>query len=200
MFDQPPEPTLVPASLMIPVKLDSHCHQSDREAVHGEDVQRLEGHRVVAAQHVLVAQQIGEVRRERVTDARVFGVGNQPATQLQTEELARIEHLPISCISPAVQPVGLVARRNGLIGHEARRKLLPSPGRFARAGQVLGIGLLEEASLVPRLAMRIVVLDGEQAVSERAAGVSRIDVVMSAMRALATPPACRSGPLKRARA
>ena len=25
MFDQPPDPTLVPAPLTIPVKLDSHC-------------------------------------------------------------------------------------------------------------------------------------------------------------------------------
>ena len=175
-------------------------HQSDREAVHGEDVQRLERHRVVAAQHVLVTQQVGEIRRERVTDARVFGVGNQTATQLQTEELARIEHLPVARIPPAVQPVGLVAGRNGLVGHEARRELLPSPGRFVGAGQILGVGLLEETSLVLRLAVRVVVLDGEQAVSEWTVGVSRIGIVMSAVRALATPPACRSGPLKRARA
>ena len=64
--------------------------------MHREDVQRLEGHRVVAAQHVLVAQQIGEIRRKRVTDARIIDVGNQAAAQLQTEELARIEHLPVT--------------------------------------------------------------------------------------------------------
>jgi len=45
-----------------------------------------------------------------------------------------------------------------------------------------------------------VVLDGEQTVFEWTAGVSGIGVVMSAVRALATPPPCRSGPLKRARA
>ena len=96
-----------------------------------------------------------------------------------------------------MQPVRLVARRNGLIGHEARRELLPSPDRFFCAGQIVSVGLLEETSLVLRLTVRVVVLDGEQAVSEWTIGVSGIGVVMVAMPACATPPARGSGPLKR---
>ena len=130
---------------------------------------RLERHRVVAAQHVLVAQQVGEIRRERMTNARVFDVGNQTAAQLQAKELAWIEQLPVAGVAPAMQPVGLVTGRDGLVGHEARRYLCPSAGRIGRAGQIIGIGPLEESALVLRLAVRIVILDGEQAVCERTA-------------------------------
>ena len=138
--------------------------------MYGEDVQSLERHRVVAAPQVLVAQQVGEIRRQRAPDAFVFRLGNQPTAQLQAKELSRGEHLPVAGVAPSMQAVDLVARRDGLVGHEARRYPRPAVGRIGRSGQILGVRPFEESTLVLRLAARIVILQGEQAERERISG------------------------------
>ena len=58
-------------------------HQADGEAMNREDVQRFQRHGVVAAQHVLIAQQVGKVRRERMTDALVGLSGDQAAARFE---------------------------------------------------------------------------------------------------------------------
>ena len=46
-------------------------HESDGKSVHGKNVERLQRHGVVAAQHVLVAQQVGQIGGECVAHALV---------------------------------------------------------------------------------------------------------------------------------
>ena len=121
--------------------------------------------------------------------ALVFDLGNQPAAQLQSEELAWIEHVPIAGIAPSMQPIGFVSGQNLLVGHEAGGKSSPPLGRVRHALKVLGVRLLEETALVPRLPFRVVVFDGEEAVLKGAAGFSGIDVGVSAAGAIATAPA-----------
>ena len=53
--------------------------------MNGEDVQRFEGCGVVSAEHVLIAQEIREIGRERVAYARVLDRGNESATQFQPQ-------------------------------------------------------------------------------------------------------------------
>lgn len=44
--------------------------------MHGEDIQGFECHRVIAAEHILITEQIGEVGGERMAYAFVFDLGD----------------------------------------------------------------------------------------------------------------------------
>jgi len=171
-------------------------YEADREPVNGEDVQRLERHRVVAAQHVLISQQIGQIGRERVANSLILCGGDKPAAQFKPEELARIEHLAVARIAPPVQAPRLVAGRNAFVRHEAGAYSSPSLRCRRNAGKVLRVGLLEEAPPVSGLAVRIVVLDGEEPVVQRAAALAGIGIAMAAMGTIASAPAGRPAPQK----
>jgi len=68
-------------------------------------------------------------------------------------------------------------------GHEERRERLPSALGLLVAGDVLGVGLLEEPAFVAVLAGRVVVFEREQAVSWRAGLRPWVGVDMPAARA-----------------
>jgi hypothetical protein len=93
--------------------------------MNGKNVEGFQGHRIVAAQHVLIAQQIGQVRRERMPDTLIFDGGNGLSAQLKAKQLTRVEKIPVSFIPPAVQSVRLVAGKNGLFRNKTRRDLRP---------------------------------------------------------------------------
>jgi len=78
--------------------------------VNGKNVERLQGGGVVAADHVLVPNEVGQVGGKRSLHAGVGDFGYLPATQLQAEQLPRIKHFPVVAVTPPVQPVALVAR------------------------------------------------------------------------------------------
>ena len=156
--------------------------------MHRKDVQRLERRRVVAAKHVLISQQVGKVSRECIAYALILGFGYQTTTQLQPEQLTWIEHVPITSITPSMQPVGFISRWNFLPRHKPGCELLPSLGSALHARIILGIGLLEKTTLVFRLPFRVVVFDGKKAVLKGAPPFSGIDVGMSAPRATAMSP------------
>ena len=61
-------------------------HETHREAVHGKNIERLECHGVVAAQHVLIAQQVGEIGRERMAHALVVDAGDDLATAFKARD------------------------------------------------------------------------------------------------------------------
>ena len=52
-----------------------------------ENIEGLESHRIVAAQHVLVAKQVREISREGLADALVRDLGDESATVLESEQL-----------------------------------------------------------------------------------------------------------------
>ncbi len=54
-----------------------------------------------------------------MTQALILDAGNQPATQFQPNKLPGTEHLPVMAVTPAVKPVGFIARQNLLVGNEA---------------------------------------------------------------------------------
>ena len=141
----------------------------------------------------MVTQQVREVGRERVADATVLGFGDQPATQLQPEELTWIEHVPVVAIAPPVQPVGFVSGQNLLVRDETGGGLSPPLHSVSHASNVLGVGFLEETALVTRFPLRVVVLDGEKAVLKGVSGFSGVDVGVAAVGAGTTSPACGSG-------
>lgn len=135
--------------------------------MHREDVQRLEGHGVVAADHVLVAQKVGEVGYQGVPDPLVLFCHNRPAAQFQPQQLPLVEHLPVAAVSPAQQSAGLVAGWNRVIGHEAGVTLCKLGDSLIVACQVGGVGPLEEAAGVSGLACPAVVLHGKHPVAGR---------------------------------
>ena len=104
--------------MRMPRRLDSDLDVAYREAVYGEDVQRLERHRVVAAEHVLVAQQIREVGRERAAQPEVFNAVDDAGAGLEPQELAGIEEVPEPLVTPAAQPRGFVPLGNRVLWHE----------------------------------------------------------------------------------
>ena len=136
--------------------------QSDRESVNGEHVQCLQSHRVVPAQHILVAEQVREVRGERPPQPFVGDVRDAPARQFQAKQLPRVEQLAVAAITPTVEAVRLVTRGNRVARDEARLETCELPCRLPDTLLVGGVRLLEEAPLVPSLAPRIVILNGEQ--------------------------------------
>ena len=86
----------------------------------------------------------------------------------QAKKLAWVEEVGIQLIAPAMETVGFVAGKNGLLRHEQRRKRFPSALGLLVAGDVLGVGLLEKSALVTGLSGRIVILDREEAMTRRA--------------------------------
>ena len=74
----------------------------------GKDVQGFQGHRVVTAEHVLVAEQVRKICGERIGNARVLLAADEAAGQLQPEQLASVKHLAIEAVAPAVEAVGFV--------------------------------------------------------------------------------------------
>lgn len=123
-------------------------HETHRKAVNGKHVERLQSHGVVTTQHVLVSQEIRQVGGQCGTDPLVRSIRNQPATEFQPQQLARIEQLPIPVVAPTVQPSGFVTRRNGFFRHEAFVHAPPVFTGGLDPGEVVGIGFLEEAALV----------------------------------------------------
>ena len=126
-------------------------------------------------------------------------LGDQSAAQLQTQELARIEQVPVVGGNP-IGAAGRSSSPGGIASSGTNRGESRSQRRAASedASQIFGIGLLEEAALVPCLSKWIVVLDGEQPMRKRAAGGAGIGIGVSATRALATSAAGRSCPVERA--
>ena len=112
MLTQPPLPTGLPLPPRMPSRLASHRTQSHRKPVHREEVKGLQRHRVVANQEVVIPQQVRQIGRERAPDSCVRLGRYEAATELQAEQLPRVEHLPVSLVSPLVQSRRLVARWN----------------------------------------------------------------------------------------
>ena len=165
-----------------------------------KDVQRLERHGIVAAQQVLIAQQIGQIGCQRAVQPPVLDLGHEAATRLQTEKLALVEQVAVAGVSPAVQAAGLVARRDRVVGDEARREPPPVFAGRVRAREIVRVGPLEEAPPVLSLPPVIVVFDGEQAMPQGAAGFARIGVRMPAARTVAAASARRPRQPERAAA
>ena len=152
-------------------------NEADGKTVDGENVQGLERHGVVTTQHVLIAQQIGEVRRQGVLDARVSHGRDLPAAHFEAEQLPGVEEFPIPLIAPTMEPVAFVACGNLLLRNELRRE---RPGAFfclRCARQVLFVRLLEKPALMLGTSSRIGVLDRKESMAQRAvafAGIFRL--------------------------
>ncbi len=142
-------------------------YEANGEAVDGEYVQRLEGHRVVAAEHVLVADQIRKVGRQRVGDSGVFLLTDAAAYEFEPEELPSIEHLSVKAVPPAVESVGFVARGDFFLRKEPVLAGGEAGGSFIVVAQVGGRWLLEEAPLMFRAAALAMVLDGKHPMGRR---------------------------------
>lgn len=159
--------------------------------MHREDVQGLEGHGVVAADHVLVAQEVGEVGDQGVSDPLILLLGNEPAAQFQPQELALVEHLPVAAIAPTQQAVRLVTGGDGIFRHEACAGRAQQGRGLVVAGEVGSIGPFEEAAGVARFAAAAVVLHGEHPVPGRPGGGSGIGGGLPAVGADTTVSLCR---------
>ena len=117
--------------------------QPDWESMNRKDVKSLERRSVIATQQVLIAQQIGQIGCQRVAYAPILDLRDHAAAQFQTKELAHIEHVPVAGVSPPVQTVGLVPRRDRVIRNETRSELLPALFGCLGAREILRVGPLE---------------------------------------------------------
>ena len=115
--------------------------------MHGKYVERLQCHRIVAAKHVLIAQKVRKIRRQRLANARVIYGGNPAAAQFQSEQLARVEKLAVMLVAPAMQALRLVAGGNRVVRDEPRAHLAQPFRRLAEFRQVRGIRPFEEPPL-----------------------------------------------------
>lgn len=66
-----------------------------------------------------------------------------------------------------MQAVGFVSGQNFLIRHKDWGDLLPSSDSGISARDVLGVGFLEETTLVSDLSFRVVVFDSEPTMPQR---------------------------------
>ena len=166
--------------------------QPDGKTVDGEDVEGFEGHRVVPAKHVLVAQEIRKVCDECVSDPFILLRGNGPATQFQTQQLAVIEHLPVFLVPPAKETVSFVAGQDFVVGDMGCPDLFKQRGSPGVIEQGVFIRPLEETTLVGRLAVAAMIFDGEHAVTGRACCRVGIGIDLPASGAGAFVSFCRS--------
>ena len=131
--------------------------------MHRKDVQRLERHRVIAAEHVLVAKQVGEICRQSFANALICHLGNQAATLLKSKQLSRAEHFAVVLVAPAVQPLSLVAIRNSVVWDELTAGLAQPPFSLLHLREIRRGRTLEEPTFRPG-AMFAVIFDREHPV------------------------------------
>src|SRR5579872_6726014 len=65
--------------------------QSHRETVNGEDVLALQGHRVIATEHILIPQHVGENGRQSVSHFRLLYHRDGAEQGLQSKKLAVVK-------------------------------------------------------------------------------------------------------------
>ena len=83
-------------------------HQTNWKAMYGENIQGFQRHSIVTTEHILIAEQIREIRRQSVTNPFIRQMCNGLATQFQSEELSRIKHLAVVAVAPSVQAISFV--------------------------------------------------------------------------------------------
>ena len=128
----------------------------------------LERRRVVAAEHVLVAQEVREHREQCVPHRSVGLVLDRLEQQAQPEQLPFGEHLAVAPVAPAVQTAALVAGRDGIVGNRQLVFDLGEHGCCALdAPEITLIGSFELAALLTGVAVGAVVLDRPQPVPRR---------------------------------
>ena len=130
-----------------------------------EDVLTLQCVRVVAAQHVLVAQRIRKHRQERFAMHRIPESDDLLQQQAEAEELALVEHLAISVVTPAMKAGRLVPDRDFIVRNRQVRRRRQSLDGFCESGEISGAWRFEKAAFMRRLAVLAVVLDGPHAVT-----------------------------------
>jgi hypothetical protein len=86
--------------------------QTNWESVNAKDILALKGVGIVAAQHVLVAQEIGEDGQQGMPDLGFSNLQDAIEQEPQSQQLAIIEHFSVLCVAPAMEPKRLIAMRN----------------------------------------------------------------------------------------
>jgi hypothetical protein len=178
-------------------KIGFTLNQSHRKTVYRKDVEGFQGHGVVAAQHVLVAEQVGKIGGQGVSHPAVPERADVAAAQLQSKQLTVIEHLPVMPVSPPVQTVGLIPRRNRFVRDKGSFQPFQPLHGLPIGRQIVVIRFFEKTAFMMRLTDRAVILDGKHAMGRRARFGIRIADNFATVRARAAVSSGRAAGLER---
>ena len=78
--------------------------------------------------------------------------------------MTRVEHFPVTPVTPPMQPRCFIPDWDTLVRHKASFDFVQPFGRIRQSRRILGIGSLEESALVYRPAFGVVILDREESV------------------------------------
>ena len=136
--------------------------------MNGKDVERLQGHGVVAAEHILVAKQVGEIGGQGLSHGSVLDFGNPAATQFQPQQLPRVEQLPIAMIAPTMKAFSFIPLGDGIIRGKMPCFICRTIFQRGELGQILFVGSFKEPplALASGQGFRQVILYREKPVSE----------------------------------
>jgi hypothetical protein len=149
--------------------------------MHRKNVQRFEGHGVIAAQHILITQEIREIGRQSIPHPFIDASRNGSTTEFKPKQLPGVKHLSVVLIPPSMEAVSFIASWYLVVGNKERLHGTQDRFGFGVPCQVCTIWGLEEPSSVLCSASFTVIFDGKHAVLGRTRLCIRIGIHRVAM-------------------
>jgi hypothetical protein len=140
----------------------------------------------------LIPQKIGEICCQSVPHSFIFLFCYEAATELQAQQLANVEHLPVMTVAPAVKSVCFISTGDFVIWYEGRLQSIPSRFSAIHLSQIERIRYFKKAPLMKRFAAGTVIFHSEHPVFGRPNLGVRIAIDHPAVRARAAISSCWS--------